>query len=249
MYESGTCLRHTSVVALGKPVFVVSGAQTHVYCMEYYLNTSEPSKREKKQLASLQPAIHILTPESGFISKYCLKSGYSCECPDSTRWFNFLEFFLYYFTYSLMLKYSVRDFSCTMIFEVLLSPCLFLITFWQMTAHYLFSYILSVFLYALWFVYFVAIYSRVSHKAVGTGNDFLRAKISLQQFHKWKVTQRINRCNERTNAYYKLALLTLITQRNLSVHEAKLNYYGSVSRNICSYLPNMMISPVKRKWH
>jgi len=37
---------------------------------------------------------------------------------------------------------------------------------------YLFSYILSSILYAPWFIYFVAIYSRVSHKAVGTGNDF-----------------------------------------------------------------------------
>lgn len=114
---------------------------------------------------------------------------------------------------------------------------------------YLFSYILSSILYAPWFVYFVAVYTRVSYKAVGTGNDFLRVEISLQEFHKWKVTQRINRCSERTNVYYKLAFHTLITQRNLSVHEAKLNYYGSVSRNICSYLPNMMISIFKRKWH
>lgn len=43
--------------------------------------------------------------------------------------------------------------------------------------------------YALCFVYFVAIYSRVSRKAMGTGNGFLRAEISLQQFHKWKATQ------------------------------------------------------------
>lgn len=54
---------------------------------------------------------------------------------------------------------------------------------------YLFCYKWSSFLYALWFVYFVAIYSRVSRKAMGTGNGFLRAEISLQQFHKWKATQ------------------------------------------------------------
>lgn len=143
-----------------------------------------------------------------------------------------------------MLKYTARDFSCIMIFKVMLSLCLFLITIWQ-----LFSYILSTILYAPRFVYVVAIYSWVSHKAVGASNDFLRAEISLQQSHKWKVTQRINRCNERTNAYYKLALHTLITQRNLSIREAKLNCYGSLSRSVCSYLPNMMISTVRRKWH
>lgn len=56
MHESGTCLRHTSVAALDKPVFVMSGVQTHVYCMEYYLNTNEPSKGEKTNLhlSSLQ---------------------------------------------------------------------------------------------------------------------------------------------------------------------------------------------------
>lgn len=67
-----------------------------------------------------------------------------------------------------MLKYSARDFSCIMIFKAMLSLCLFLIIIWQLTAHIYFFNVLCV----PWFVYFVAIYSRVSHKAVGAGNVF-----------------------------------------------------------------------------
>lgn len=69
------------------------------------------------------------------------------------------------------------------------SLCLFVIIIWQLTARICFLVKWFSFPYALWFVYFVAIYSRVSRKAMGTGNGFLRAEISLQQFHKWKATQ------------------------------------------------------------
>lgn len=83
MHGSGTCLQDTSV-ALGKPVFATPGAQTHVHCMEYYQTSVNPQKG-KNQPTALWLAVRILTPESGFVLKYHLKSVYSWQCPASTR--------------------------------------------------------------------------------------------------------------------------------------------------------------------
>lgn len=94
--------------------------------------------------------------------------------------------------------------------------CLFLITVWQLTAHSCFLIYCVPFcrhhgLFIL-LLFIVGSPTRLWAPVM----IFLRAEISLQQLHKWKVTQRINRCNERTNVCYKLALRALIAQESVS---------------------------------